>query len=136
MNGSGESGDGSSLANEDALSNRIIGAAITVHRAMGPGLLESVYHECMLMELSALGIPTTSEFVVPLQYRGRALRSCHRLDLLVDDCVVVEHKSVDQLAPIHDAQLLTYLRLTGKRLGLILNFNTAVLKNGIRRIVL
>lgn len=126
----------SDLRREDELSKQIIGAAIAVHRAMGPGLLESVCQECMLIELDAAGLRVQSEVAVPLRYRERTLRAAHRLDLLVEELVVVELKAVDSLAPIHDAQLLTYLRLTGKRLGLLFNFNTAYLKDGMRRLVL
>lgn len=124
------------LRREDELSKSIIGAAIAVHRAMGPGLLESVYHECMLIELDAVGMKTRSEVSIPLEYRGRKLNAAHRLDLLVEELVVVELKAVEALAPIHDAQLLTYLRLTGKRLGMLFNFNVPYLKDGMRRLVL
>lgn len=124
------------FAAEDLVRNQIIGAAIAVHRAMGPGLLESVYHECMLIELADAGIDVRTEVSVPMVYKNRTLKSRLRLDLLVNDLVIVEIKATDKLLPIHDAQLLTYLRLTGKRLGLLLNFNLPVLKDGIRRLVL
>lgn len=124
------------FAAEDLVSSRIIGAAIAVHRAMGPGLLESVYHECMLIELADAGLDVRTEVSVPMIYKQRTLKNQLRLDLLVNDLVIVEIKAAEKLLPIHDAQLLTYLRLTSKRLGLLLNFNLTVLKDGIRRLVL
>lgn len=121
---------------EDPLSNRIIGAAISVHKALGPGLLESVYHECIQIEFATLGIPYRTEVLTPIVYRGRTLKSVYRIDLLVDDLVIVELKAVDALLPVHDAQLLTYLRITNKRVGLLLNFKAPQLRNGTRRLVL
>jgi len=114
----------------------IIGAAIEVHRQLGPGLLESAYLECLCRELILRGIPFEREKPLPLEYKGIRLECGYRLDLLVEGCVVVEIKSVDALAPVHDAQLLTYLRLGGWRVGLLINFNVAVLKNGIHRKIL
>ena len=113
----------------------IIGASIEVHRTMGPGLLESVYEECLARGLQLRKIAFQRQQVIPLQYKGKNLDTEFRMDFLVADLVVVELKAVDRLLPIHDAQLLTYLKLTGKKVGLLLNFKTNVMKNGIKRIV-
>src|SRR5215218_2556999 len=118
------------------LTREIIGAAMEVHRHLGPGLLESAYRKCLMQELLLRGIPFNSELPLPLQYKGIQLESGYRLDLLVGDAVVVETKSVESLAKIHEAQLITYLRLGGWTVGLLINFNVVVLKNGIRRRVL
>lgn len=114
----------------------IIGAAIEVHRQLGPGLLESAYIECLCRELILRGIPFEREKPLPLEYKSVHLECGYRLDLLVAGCVVVEVKSVEALAPVHDAQLLTYLKLGGWRVGLLINFNVAVLKSGIHRKIL
>jgi len=121
--------------NENDLSKKIIGAAIEVHRYLGPGLLESAYSRCLARELCIQGIGYNSEIAIPLEYKGEKIEAGYRLDFLIDGRVIVELKSVEQLLPIHDAQLLSYLRLTDKKLGLLINFNVAVLKNGIKRIV-
>ena len=118
------------------LTREIIGAAIEVHRHLGPGLLESAYRRCLMQELSLRGISFESELPVSLQYKGMQLESGYRLDLLIQDAVVVETKSVEALAKVHEAQLLTYLRLGGWSVGMLINFNVEVLKNGIRRRVL
>ena len=118
------------------LTREIIGAAIEVHRHLGPGLLESAYRRCLMQELSLRGISFESELPVSLQYKGMQLESGYRLDLLIQDAVVVETKSVEALAKVHEAQLLTYLRLGGWSVGLLININVEVLKNGIRRRVL
>ncbi|HTE18551.1 MAG TPA: GxxExxY protein [Armatimonadota bacterium] len=114
----------------------VIGSAIDVHRALGPGLLESAYLACMCRELSLRGMPFVQERALPIAYKGVELDCGYRIDLLVADRVVVELKAVEALDPIHDAQLLTYLRLGGWKVGLLINFNVAVLKHGIRRRVL
>ena len=114
----------------------IIGAAMEVHRRLGPGLLESAYSECLCREMALLNIPYERERALPVEYKGVRLECGYRLDLLVANSVVVEVKSVEALAPVHDAQLITYLRLGGWRVGLLLNFNVAVLKDGIRRKIL
>lgn len=111
----------------------MIGAAIEIHRKLGPGLLESAYTECLCRELMLRGIPYVRERRLPLEYKGIRLECGYRVDILVDGAVVVEVKSVEALAPIHDAQILTYLRLGGWRVGLLINFNVVVLKNGIHR---
>ncbi|HUT71653.1 MAG TPA: GxxExxY protein [Desulfatiglandales bacterium] len=118
------------------LSSQIIKAAITVHKELGPGLLESVYHACMLIELRNMGIKVQSEVLLPVVYRGQKVDGQEfRLDLLVDDEIIVELKSVAKVEPVHKKQLLTYLRLAGKQLGLLLNFNEPLLRDGITRII-
>jgi GxxExxY protein len=119
----------------DETSNRVIGAAMKVHRALGPGLLESAYARCLELELKAYGRRVRREIAVPVIFRGIRISPAYRLDLLVDERVIVEVKAVAHLDPIHKAQLLTYLRLTGKSVGLILNFNVPVLRDGIVRMV-
>ena len=118
------------------ITQEIIGAAIAVHRALGPGLLESAYQECLCQELVLRGIPFERQVPIPLEYRGTKLECGYRLDILVASTVVVEVKSIEAIAPIHEAQLLTYLRLGGWQIGLLMNFNVVVLKEGIRRRVL
>jgi len=118
---------------EESATVGIIGAAIEVHRALGPGLLESVYEECLAVELGMRELPYVRQQTVPLQYKGRSIGTDLRIDLLVADRVVVELKAVEKLLPIHEAQILTYLRLTGKEIGLLINFNVPLLKGGIRR---
>jgi GxxExxY protein len=117
------------------LSNMVIGAAIEVHRVMGPGLMESVYEECLGFELSTRGIPVATQVPTPLQYKGHDLKAVYRADMIVDKHLLVEIKSVDKLAPIHDSQVLTYLKLADLPIGLLLNFNETLLKNGIKRLV-
>ena len=122
-------------ARADALSGEIIGAAIEVHRQLGPGLLESTYRACLVEELRLRGIAHRQELALPIKYRGLRLEAGYRLDLLVEDLVILELKSVQRLEPIHQAQLLTYLRMSGRWLGLLFNFNTDRLKKGLRRLV-
>jgi GxxExxY protein len=118
------------------LSSQIIDAAITIHKELGPGLLESVYHSCMLLELENMGVKTQSEVLLPVFYRGQKLDGKEfRLDLLIEDQIIVELKSVSKVEPVHKKQLLTYLRLADKPLGLLINFNEYLLKNGITRII-
>lgn len=118
------------------ITSQIIGAAIEVHRQLGPGLLESAYQECLCKELSLRGIPFEREKPLQLEYKGIELECGYRLDILVANLVVVEIKSIEAIAPVHEAQLITYLRLGGWKLGLLINFNVTVLKDGIRRRVL
>ena len=118
------------------ITQETIGAAIEVHRKLGPGLLESAYRKCLCQELTLRGIPFQTELKLPLEYKGIHLEAGYRLDILVAGLVVVEVKAVAALAPIHEAQLLTYLRLGGWRVGLLINFNNVLLKDGIRRKVL
>ncbi len=120
----------------DSLTESVIGLAIEVHRALGPGLLESAYQECLCYELKTNGITYGRQVALPVIYKSVKLDCGYRMDLVVDDQLVVELKTVEKILPIHEAQLLTYLRLSGIRTGLLLNFNTAVLKNGIKRMVL
>ncbi|MDQ7066140.1 MAG: GxxExxY protein [candidate division KSB1 bacterium] len=117
------------------LSNQIIGAAIEVHRHLGPGLLESAYEECLCYELSKLNIKFQRQIPLPVKYKTVQLDCGYRLDLLVEKLVIVESKSVQEIDPIHEAQLLTYLRIANLWLGLLINFNVKRLKDGIRRIV-
>ena len=124
------------LTHVNVLTREIIGAAIEVHRHLGPGLLESAYQQCLIRELSLKEIPFKREWPLPLEYKGVRLGCGYRLDLLVGDAVVVEIKSVETLTSIHDAQLLTYLKLGGWKVGLLINFNVEVLKTGIHRKVL
>jgi len=124
------------LTHVNDLTRIIIGAAIEVHRHLGPGLLESAYHLCLSRELQIHGIPYKYKWPIPLEYKGLRLKKTYNIDLLVDDAVVVEVKSIAELAPIPEAQLLTYMRLGGWKVGLLLNFNEVVLKRGIRRRVL
>jgi len=118
------------------ISEQIIGAAIEVHKALGPGLLESAYEECLCRELDLRGIPFERQRPLPVQYKGAQLDCGYRLDLLVEGAVVVEIKAVVAIEPIHEAQLLTYLKLGAWKLGLLINFNVPVLKDGIRRRIL
>ena len=114
----------------------IIGAAIETHRELGPGLLESAYEECLCHELSCRGLAFQRQVPLPVLYKGVKLDCGYRMDVVVEDSVVLELKSVEQILPLHEAQLLTYLRLSKKRVGLLMNFNTIVLKDGIvRRVV-
>ncbi len=122
--------------NLNKITDVVIGAAIEVHRQLGPGLLESAYQECLCKELSLRGIPFERERPLQLEYKGLELECGYRLDILVANLVVIEIKSVETLAPVHEAQLITYLKLGGWKVGLLINFNVAVLKDGIRRRVL
>ena len=121
---------------EQPLTREVIAAAIEVHRALGPGLLESTYQACLCHELELRQIPFRQQVEIPVTYKGVKLDCGYRIDLIVANKVVVELKSVQDVLPVHEAQLLTYLRLTGLRIGLLVNFNVPVLKNGIRRRVL
>jgi len=120
---------------ENVLTDQIIGCAIEVHRTLGPGLLESVYEECLCYELSQLGLRFERQVHLPVSYKGIKLECGHKLDLVVEDSVVVELKAIDELAPIHQAQLLTYLKTSNKKVGLLINFNVQYLKNGLKRVV-
>ena len=120
---------------ENELSEIIIGCAIEVHRQLGPGLLESAYQECLAYELREKGLSVRKEVPRPIVYKEVKLDHGYRIDILVNDLVVVEIKSVEALSPVHEAQLLTYLKLGEYKLGLILNFHTVLLKDGIKRMV-
>ena len=119
----------------DEITDDIIGSAITVHKRFGPGLLESVYHICLAQELVASGHHVDIGKPIELEWKEFKTECAYRMDLVVDDQVIVEVKSVERIADIHRAQMLTYLKLTGRPLGLIINFNVELLKDGIRRVV-
>ena len=125
----------SSRMKHNEVSSLIIKAAIAVHRDLGPGLLESVYQVCLLAELKSMGLRVEEQVAVPIIYRGERLANDLRIDLLVEDRIVVEIKAVEELHPIHTAQLFTYLKLTNKKLGLLINFNTAKLIEGLERVM-
>jgi GxxExxY protein len=124
------------LAHGSALTERIIGLGIEVHRELGPGLLESAYEECLCFELEQSGIAYGRQVPPPVLYKGVRLDCGYRMDIVVASEVVVEIKAIEQLMPIHDAQMLTYLRLSNRKVGLIMNFNSTALKDGLRRVVL
>ena len=117
------------------ISGQIVDAAMKVHSALGPGLLESAYEACLLFELHKRGLKAASQVQLPVVYKSVKIDAGYRIDLLVEDAVVVELKSVEKILPIHKAQLLSYLKLSGKKLGLLVNFNTVHLENGITRMV-
>jgi GxxExxY protein len=117
------------------LTGQVIGAAIEVHKSLGPGLLESVYEACLCMELDFRSVPYQRQIEVPIQYRGMKLDCGYRLDLIVADCLIAELKACDVLQPVHEGQLLTYLKLTGLKVGLLINFNVPTLKEGLKRLV-
>lgn len=119
----------------DELSYTVIGAAIDVHRALGPGLLESAYEACLFRELLLRGVHADRQVPLPVSYRGARLDCGYRLDLVVEEAIIVEIKAVSHIKPIHTAQLLTYLRLRHLPLGLLFNFNVVVLRNGLQRVV-
>ena len=119
----------------NALSREVIGAAIEVHKALGPGLLESAYEECLCQELKMRNIPFERQVDLPIEYKGIKLSAGYRMDIVVENLLVLELKSVEKLLPIHQAQLITYLRLSNIWLGLLINFNVPILKQGIKRLV-
>ena len=120
----------------EELTREIRGAATEVHKELGPGLLESAYEECMCHELRLRGLQFQRQLALPVGYKGVKLDCGYRLDIVVEDKVVLELKSVEELTPLHQAQLLTYLRLSGKKVGLLMNFNSVLMKHGIVRMVL
>jgi len=120
---------------ENELSGQILGAAIEVHRVLGPGLLESVYEEAFAIELQDRNLVVSRQVTLPLGYKGRLLESTLRLDMLVNNMIIVEVKSVERVLPVHEAQLLSYLRLSKKKLGLLINLNSVVLSKAVRRVV-
>ena len=117
------------------ITEKIIGAAIAVHRELGPGLLESAYEACLAYEIARQGFAVERQKELPVKYRNVKLDCGYRIDLLVERKVIIEIKAIDKLAPIHTAQLLSYLKLSGCRVGLLINFNVKVLKDGIRRLI-
>jgi GxxExxY protein len=124
------------VESRDLLSEQIIGFAIEVHRGLGPGLLESAYEECLCFELKTAGLPFARQVPLPVVYKSVKLDCGYRMDIVVDRRLVIELKTVERLLPVHDAQLLTYLKLGGLRTGLLLNFHSPVLREGIKRLVL
>ena len=120
----------------DELSNRVIACAIEVHRELGPGLLESTYEHCLAAELTESRIQFATQVPLPVTYKNQKIDCGYRVDVLIEDSLILELKSVEKLLPIHEAQLLTYLKLSNIKIGLLLNFNTTLLKNGIKRMVL
>jgi len=124
------------MVERDSLTEAVIGAAIEVHRQLGPGLLESVYESCLCHELKLRGIEHGRQGALPVTYKQLPLEDVYRIDILIPSRLVIEVKAVEAIATVHESQLLTYLRLTGIHTGLLLNFNVPVLKNGIRRRIL
>ena len=120
----------------DKWTGQVIGAAIEVHRLKGPGLLESIYEKCLMRELELRNVPASSQVVAPVEYKGVTFDESFRMDVYVDDCLIVELKAVDHLLPIHEAQVLSYMKLIDAPIGLLINFNVLVLKDGIRRLLL
>ena len=121
--------------NLNSITEKIIGACIAIHRELGPGLLESAYEECLAFELEQAGLAFRRQQALPVAYKGVRLDCGYRMDLVVEDSVIVELKTVEKLLPIHEAQLLTYLKLSGCSVGLLINFQVPVLKDGVRRLV-
>ena len=120
----------------DPLTEKIIGFAIEIHRHLGPGLLESAYEECLCLELKQAGLSLQRQVPLPLVYKSVRLECGYRLDIVVERQIILEIKALERILPVHEAQLLTYMKLSGIRTGLLLNFNAAVLKDGIRRLAL
>jgi GxxExxY protein len=120
----------------EEITREVILGAIQIHKTLGPGLLESAYRICLLLELQDRGLRCKQELIVPVHYKSHRIDSGFRIDLLVEDKVIVELKAVEQILPVHEAQVLTYLRLFEKQVGLLINFNVPILKRGIRRCVL
>lgn len=120
----------------DELSKRVIGCALEVHKNLGPGLLESTYEQCLAHELKCAGIPFMLQHPLPVNYNGIKLDCGYRVDLFVDNKIIIELKSVDKVLPIHQAQLLTYMKLAGVKIGLLMNFNVRFMREGIKRLVL
>lgn len=117
------------------LTSKIIGAAIEVHKILGPGLLEKTYEECLCIELEKIDLKYKKQIVLPIEYKGRMVEGAYRIDILVEDKIILELKAIEKIEKIHKAQLLTYLKLSKKELGLIINFNVELLKTGISRII-
>ncbi len=119
----------------EQIAKQIVNSAITVHKALGPGLLESAYQKCLAYELENTGLAVKCELNLPIQYKNMQIDAGFRADMIVEDSIIIENKTVDQIAPIHEAQLLTYLKLTNLHLGFLLNWNVTLMKHGIKRIV-
>jgi GxxExxY protein len=127
---------GSVINGDDPLTAAIIGGAIEVHRALGPGLLESIYEECLAHELVERGLKIQRQVPLPVVFKGKRLDCGYRIDMIVNDSVLLELKAIEKVLPVHEAQLLSYLKLSGKKVGLLLNFHVAYLKDGITRRIL
>lgn len=119
----------------EEIASEIVDAAIKVHKALGPGLLESAYQQCLIYELKKRGLKVDSEVAMPVMYDGMKIDAGYRMDIVVDGLIVIENKTVEKIMPIHQAQLLTYLKLSGMNLGFLLNWNVSIMKDGIKRIV-
>ena len=117
------------------LSKKVIGLAIEVHKNLGPGLLEKTYEECLCLELKEAGLSYEKQVILPITYKNKVINDAYRVDILVEDCLIIELKTVQTLEKIHRAQLLTYLKLSNKKLGLLINFNVPLLKDGVVRVV-
>jgi GxxExxY protein len=120
----------------DALARQVVDAALAVHKNLGPGLLESAYQVCLKLELEKRGVPCCLEQTLPIIYDGVVIEGAYRIDLIVGGMILLELKSVEKLLPIHTAQLVTYLKLSGKRLGFLINFNVPLIRDGIKRVAL
>lgn len=127
--------DIASVRSTDQITEKIIGSAIAVHKALGPGLLESAYEECLCFELAEAGLEFKRQVALPVVYKGVKLDCGYRMDVVVEESVIIEIKAVERIVPVHEAQLLSYLKLTGIKVGLLLNFHVPVLRSGIKRIV-
>lgn len=123
------------MQNIEEIGKKIVNAAIKVHRALGPGLLESVYQKCLTYELEKKGLGVRCEVPLPVQYEDIKIDAGFRADMIIEDLVIIENKTVDQIAPIHEAQLLTYLKITDINLGFLLNWNVPLMRDGIKRMV-
>jgi len=123
-------------AHLNKISGAIVDAAFAVHTTLGPGLLESIYQDCLIIELIERGLKVESQVLLPINYKGRLLKRKLRIDLVVEKSIILEIKNIEKILPVHEAQLITYLKLSGHRLGLIINFNSALIKDGIKRIIL
>ena len=121
--------------NSEIIAKQVVDAAFQVHRYLGPGLLESTYQACLVEELRSRKLKTITELTLPLEYKGKVLMESFRLDILVEDQVIIELKAIEHVLPVHRAQLITYLRLSGHHLGFLINFNVARIKDGIKRVV-
>jgi GxxExxY protein len=119
----------------EQVATMIVDAAVKVHRALGPGLLESAYQQCLAYELRKRGLKVECETLLPVLYDGHRIDAGYRIDMLIEGCIVIENKTVDQLLPVHEAQLLTYLKLQDCKLGFLLNWNVKLMKHGIKRMV-
>jgi GxxExxY protein len=122
--------------NVDTLSNKVIGCAIEVHKVLGPGLLESAYEQCLARELTLAGINYNLQVPIPIQYKGYNLSCGYRIDIFAESILIIELKTVERILPLHQAQLLTYMKITKTSVGLIINFNVNLLRNGLKRLVL